>query len=105
MAISLARTPASMSSRIRRAGPPAPPGGAGGARGGGGGGVWCRRVGGAAAGGGGEEAVGEMDDRGRGAVVADQFDDGGAGVTGTEVEEMVGSCASEGGDGMAGVGG
>lgn len=59
-------------------------------------------VGGTAAGLG-EQTVGEADHlRGR-AVVADQLHDGGAGVPGAEVEEVVGRCSREGVDGLTGV--
>lgn len=59
-------------------------------------------VGGTAAGLG-EQAVGEVDHLGGRAVVADEFDDGGAGVAGAEVEEVVGGRAGERVDGLAGV--
>lgn len=58
---------------------------------------------GGAASGVGEEGVGEVDYLGGGAVVADEFDDGGVGVAGAEVEEVVGGGAGEGVDGLAGV--
>ncbi len=51
----------------------------------------------------GEQTVGEVDDLGRGAVVADQLDDGGTGVAGAEVEQMVRSCSGERVDRLAGV--
>lgn len=51
----------------------------------------------------GEQAVGEVDDLGGGAVVPDEFDDRGSGVAGAEVEEVVGGRAGEGVDGLAGV--
>lgn len=59
-------------------------------------------VGGAATGLG-EQAVGEVHDLGRGAVVADELDDGGSGVAGAEVEQVVGSCTGERVDRLAGV--
>lgn len=59
-------------------------------------------LGGAAAGLG-EQAVGEVDDLGRGAVVADELDDCGSGVADAEVEKVVGSCTGERIDRLAGV--
>ena len=51
----------------------------------------------------GEQAVGEVDDLGGGAVVADQLDDGRVRVAGAEVEQVVGGGAGEGVDRLAGV--
>lgn len=51
----------------------------------------------------GEQAVGEVNDLGRGAVVAYELDDGGPGMAGAEVEKVVGSCTGERIDRLAGV--
>ncbi|ESU46325.1 hypothetical protein P376_5701 [Streptomyces sp. HCCB10043] len=50
-----------------------------------------------------QEAVGEVDDLGGGAVVPDQLDDGRPGVAGAEVQQVVGGGPGEGVDRLAGV--
>ncbi len=51
----------------------------------------------------GEQAVGQVDHLGGGAVVADELDDRGVRMTGAEVQQVVRGGAGEGVDGLAGV--